>query len=75
MIRSPSEKQILFADKIANTLGIEFPRGDFDFSAYVYWKFIQNHLQEFKNAMDDVTAKNNFDDITCWGSELGLWEV
>ena len=74
MIRSPSEKQILLADNIADLLSIEFPRGDFDFSAYVYWKFIQNHLQEFNDTMDDIIAKNNFEDITCWGSEFGLWE-
>ena len=35
-MKSPSEHQIVLADNIAKTLGLEFPRGDYDFTAKAY---------------------------------------
>ena len=47
-MKSPSTKQIEFADEIAYVLGIDFPRGDYDFTAQAYWEFIQANIREYK---------------------------
>ena len=76
-MKSPSEHQIALADNIAKTLGLEFPRGDYDFTAKAYWNFINNNIEKY----NEICA--NFDDQTYglldeydnWDFyELGLWE-
>ena len=48
-MKSPSKKQIVLADNIAKTLGLEFPRGDYDFTAQAYWEFIKNNFGIYMN--------------------------
>ena len=73
-MKSPSNKQIELADKMACILDLDFPRGDFEFTAYDYWKFINSHMEEYidcyKNSMLDAI----YEDAIWWGYNLGLWE-
>lgn len=83
-MKSPSEKQIKFADEIAKTLNIDFPRGSFDFNTYSYWNFINNHIKEYKEIKENlnsymiaVEGVNSFfedDQDLFWGYDYGLWE-
>lgn len=45
----PSDAQIQLASDIANTLGIEFPMSSKDFTAYIYWRFIKDHIKEARS--------------------------
>ncbi len=72
-MKVPSRKQIKLADEIACTLGLDFPRGDFDFTSYAYWKFINENMENYKYACKELSL-NNFDDDIWWGYDLGLWE-
>ena len=47
-IKSPTEKQIQFADEIAYMLGIDFPTGSPDFNRFSYWQFISSHIYEYQ---------------------------
>ena len=76
-MKSPSEKQIVLADNIAKTLGLEFPRGDYDFTAQVYWEFIKNNVDKYNEACADFEDSTygllgEYDDWDLY--ELGLWE-
>lgn len=74
-MNAPSKKQIKLADKIAYTLDLEFPRGDFDFTSYAYWEFINENMGHYKHMCEErVHDINNFDDDIWWGYDLGLWE-
>lgn len=76
-MKSPSEKQIALADNIAKTLGLEFPRGDYDFTAQAYWRFIKDNFDEYNEACADFEDPTygllgEYDDWDLY--ELGLWE-
>ena len=76
-MKSPSEHQIALADNIAKTLGLEFPRGDYDFTAKAYWNFINNNIEKYNEIcadFDDQTygLLGEYDDWDFY--ELGLWE-
>ena len=73
-MKTPSQKQIDLADKIATTLNLDFPKGDYEFSAYSYWKFINDNINEYIEVVNEAKAMNNFDDDIFWGYDLGLWE-
>lgn len=73
MIRSPSEKQIELADKIADILNIDFPKGSYEFTAYIYWKFINSHMQEYIEVMKNSKISDIYDGDIWWGYDLGLW--
>ena len=45
--KSPTEKQIAFADAIAEYLNIDFPRSSRDFTRAKYSKFISEYAQEY----------------------------
>jgi hypothetical protein len=45
---TPSETQIELVDKIADTLGIDFPWSSEDFTAQTYWKFINDNIEKAK---------------------------
>lgn len=45
----PSDAQIQLAADIANTLGIEFPASSKEFTAYTYWRFIKDNIEEARN--------------------------
>lgn len=73
--KPPSNKQINLADKIAKVLEIDFPRGDYDFTAHSYWLFINKHYKEFKEVMENpILPLDAYDDDIFYGQEFGLWE-
>ena len=76
-MKSPSKKQIVLADDIAKTLGLEFPRGDYDFTAQAYWEFIKNNIDKYNEAYADFEDPTyglfgEYDDWDLY--ELGMWE-
>lgn len=68
--KAPSEKQIKLADEIADCLGLDFPRGSYDFTSQIYWKFIQNHIQEYKDLLS-AGEESRYDefDYALWPDE------
>lgn len=72
-MKRPSDKQIIFADKIAEKLNLSFPRGDYDFTAKAYYDFISDHIQEYKETFNFIPILEDENDIF-WGYEYGLWE-
>lgn len=76
-MKSPSEKQIVLANNIAKTLRLEFPRGDYDFTAQAYWEFIKNNVDKYNEACADFEDQTygllgEYDDWDLY--ELGMWE-
>ena len=76
-MKSPSENQIALADNIAKTLGLEFPKGDYDFTAKAYWNFINNNIEKYNEIYADFDDQayglvGEYDN--CDFYELGLWE-
>lgn len=65
MAKSPSEKQITFANEIAAVLGLDFPQSSKDFTAHRYWAFIHDNIDEYRYAL--LEAKVDEDDLyaTC----------
>lgn len=51
--KSPSDKQIELADAIANTLNIDFPLSSKDFTAKIYWEFINDNIDKVKRIWFD----------------------
>ncbi len=49
---SPTEKQIKFAEAIADVLGIDFPQSSKEFTKQVYCEFIKEHHDELKDKTD-----------------------
>ena len=80
MMKSPSEKQIKFADTIAEELGLDFPKGSDDFTAQRYYYFISQNIKEFKELHEKdcipIMIEGVFqdDEDIFWGWEYGLWE-
>lgn len=75
-MKSPSNEQIKLADKIADILELDFPRGDFDFTRYAYWKFINENIEQYNQVRSEmlIYANNNSEDDIWFGFDLGLWE-
>lgn len=46
--KSPTDKQIAYADAIAEALKIDFPQSSKDFTRAKYRAFIAAHVEEFK---------------------------
>lgn len=69
-MKSPSTKQIEFADEIAYVLGIDFPRGDYDFTAQAYWEFIQTNIRKYEELLA-AAEKSRYDewDYALWPDE------
>ena len=44
-IKSPSKKQIKFANAIAERLNLDFPKSDADFTAKRYFDFISENIK------------------------------
>ena len=44
--KCPSDKQIQLAASIADTLDIEFPMSSKDFTAAIYWNFINDNIKK-----------------------------
>lgn len=49
-LKSPSERQIDFAESICEALSLDFPTCSKEFTATSYYKFIDAHAQEFYEA-------------------------
>lgn len=66
----PSEAQIELADKIADTLGIDFPQCSAEFTAEIYWEFINKHYAEARAIWrDDGDCYDDLDGLA-WFSPL-----
>lgn len=46
--KAPSEKQIIFAERIAKKLNINFPTCSKEYTQYSYYHFIKAHINEYK---------------------------
>ena len=57
------------AEDIANTLGIDFPVSSKDFTAAVYWKFINENIEEASSHWESNDG-GDFDDEMMWFSPL-----
>lgn len=49
---SPTEKQIEFVKIIAETFGVDFPQSSKEFTKQIYYKFIEEHYDEFQKLVD-----------------------
>lgn len=49
----------MFADRIADALKLDFPTGSPDFNKEAYWKFINNHIDEY---LDQFNGDPCYDD-------------
>ena len=58
---APTEKQIRYAEAIANELGIEFPTCSKDFTKSTYSKFIS----KYKSAFDEKMISGILDEDYC----------
>lgn len=75
-MKSPSQKQIKFANEIASTLNLDSPRESLDFTAQAYWIFISEHIKEYKSFCKAIRDEQSLDvsDDPYWGYDYGLWE-
>ena len=76
-MKTPSDKQIVLANKISDVLGLDFPRGDFDFSAVAYWNFINKNIKAYKEILFDksfIAPLCADEDDIFFGYDEGLWE-
>lgn len=65
---SPTEKQIILAERMANMLNIEFPVSSKDFNKATYCMFIKDHYDEWKDYMLD-------DYCDYWDEELAWYQM
>lgn len=65
-MKTPTEKQIKYARLIANCLKYSLPE---EFSKQAYWKFINDHIDEYNNRIDDIVELYD-----AWGYFDGLNE-
>lgn len=68
-IKIPSDAQIELANSIAETLEIDFPQTSKDFTAYVYWRFINDNIRAAKEYWDECEGNERSDDMD-WFSPL-----
>ena len=77
-IKSPSKKQIKFANAIAERLNLDFPKSDADFTAKRYFDFISENIKNYNKAKqtDEELMAANFGDCgdDFWGYTEGFWE-
>ena len=53
----PSEVQILLAQRIADTLNLDFPKGDYEFTYQAYKSFIDKYKQDYYDIMDGIKRR------------------
>lgn len=60
-IKSPTDRQIAYADVIAKTLNIDFPQSSRDFTRAKYKAFISAHVEEYKEQIhfDDLSDEDD----------------
>ena len=72
---SPSEVQILLAQRIADTLSLDFPKGDYEFTYQAYKSFIDKYKQDYYDVMDGIKRRRLLGEYDDWDLyELGIWE-
>ena len=54
---SPSEMHIVLAQRIANTLNLVFPKGDYEFTYQAYKDFIDRYKQDYYDVMDGIKRR------------------
>ena len=69
-MRSPSEKQIKFVEKICQTLDIDFPTCSKEFTAQIYYYFIADNINIYQEVRD---ADSAFEDEMSWFSPIDIW--
>ena len=62
---APTDKQIDFAEEIADVLGIDFPISSKDFTKQTYCEFIKEHYDEYRQVVEDANDLN-FEDELAW---------
>lgn len=66
-VQSPTEKQIQFAEKIANTFNIDFPVSSYQYNKVAYGKFIKYYFERYKefiaDSIDSVVDEDYLMDI------------
>jgi len=70
-IRPPTERQIEFADAIAEALGINFPRGSWDYTFDAYSDFISAHVDKYYELMAELGDGAEYDAFAL--QEVGEW--
>ena len=77
-IKSPSEKQIKFANAIAERLNLDFPKNNADFTAKRYFDFISENIKNYNKAKqtDEELRVGSLGDCSddFWGYTEGFWE-
>ena len=53
MSKTPTEKQIILAERIAKVLNIDFPTCSREFTRYSYFNFIKTNIDEYKFVNDN----------------------
>ena len=69
-MKSPTQKQIEYAEVIAKELEIDFPTCSKDFTRSNYFKFISKYRNQYLEAKNDVIEE---DDIYEYYSENDVW--
>jgi hypothetical protein len=62
-MKSPTEKQIALVEAITKVLGIDFPQSSWDFNIATYSKFISNHIDEFRQVIEDYNDIGEDDEM------------
>ena len=70
-MRSPSEAQINFVEEICRTLDIDFPTCSQEFTAYCYYNFIANHINEYRDVCNSDPSYG--DDEMDWYAPITPW--
>jgi len=58
MIKQPSKKQIIFAEKIADACNIKLPK---EFTSYAYWKFINDNQWNYNIAKASMLDSDDYE--------------
>ena len=53
-MNNPSEKQVKYAKRIADRLGLELPK---DYTKQAYWHFIKDHVEEYNVAESIIISE------------------
>lgn len=69
-MRSPSKAQIEFAKEICGALNIEFPTCSQEFTAYCYYNFIADHINEYREVLN---SDPSFDEEMDWYAPITPW--
>ena len=74
LIKSPTERQVKFADAIAAALHINFPSCSAEYTRQQYFLFIKNHVDQFR-ALETSLDPEGDDEYYCNYSYYGAIDV